>query len=102
MNGWSTFSAWGIAGVAKSAAVAAAVRTGPADPDPAIGIGNFLSTSRKVVDPMGNGKSAVTLKRFYRERGRIRLQPANPYVEPIIVSEVAIQGKVVAVVRRFD
>jgi len=46
--------------------------------------------------------AGVTLKRFYRERGRIRLQPANPYVEPMIVSDVAIQGKVVAVVRRFD
>ncbi len=48
------------------------------------------------------GGSGVTLKRFYRERGRIRLQPANPYLEPMIVSDVAIQGKVVAVIRRFD
>ncbi len=48
------------------------------------------------------GGTGVTLKRFYRERGRIRLQPANPYLEPMIVSDVAIQGKVVAVVRKFD
>jgi repressor LexA len=48
------------------------------------------------------GGSGVTLKRFYREKGRIRLQPANPYLEPMIVSDVAIQGKVVAVIRRFD
>ncbi len=48
------------------------------------------------------GGAGVTLKRFYRERGRIRLQPANPYLEPMIVSDVAIQGKVVAVIRRFD
>jgi repressor LexA len=48
------------------------------------------------------GGAGVTLKRFYRERGRIRLQPANPYLEPMIVSDVTIQGKVVAVIRRFD
>lgn len=48
------------------------------------------------------GGSGVTLKRFYRERGRIRLQPASPYLEPMFVSEVVIQGKVVAVIRCFD
>jgi repressor LexA len=48
-----------------------------------------------------NGTGA-TLKRFYRERGRIRLQPANPYLEPMFVTDVTIQGKVVAVVRRFE
>ncbi len=48
------------------------------------------------------GGSGVTLKRFFREKGHIRLQPANPYLEPLIVSDVAIQGKVVAVIRRYD
>ncbi len=48
------------------------------------------------------GGNGVTLKRFYREKGHIRLQPANPFLEPLIVSEVVIQGKVVAVIRRFD
>jgi repressor LexA len=48
------------------------------------------------------GGNGATLKRFFRERGHIRLQPANPYLEPIIVSDVAIQGKVVAVIRRYD
>lgn len=47
------------------------------------------------------GGNSVTLKRFYREKGHIRLQPANPYLEPMIVSEVAIQGKVVAVIRQY-
>jgi repressor LexA len=47
------------------------------------------------------GGSGVTLKRFYREKGHVRLQPANPYLEPLIVSDVAIQGKVVAVIRRY-
>ena len=48
------------------------------------------------------GGNGVTLKRFYREKGHIRLQPANPFLEPLIVSEVAIQGRVVAVIRRYD
>jgi repressor LexA len=48
------------------------------------------------------GGNGVTLKRFFRERGHVRLQPANPYLEPLIVSDVSIQGKVVAVVRRYD
>lgn len=48
------------------------------------------------------GGNGVTLKRFYREKGHIRLQPANPFLEPLIVSDVAIQGKVVAVIRRYD
>jgi len=48
------------------------------------------------------GGNGATLKRFYRERGHVRLQPANPYLEPMFVSDVTIQGKVVAVIRRFD
>ncbi len=48
------------------------------------------------------GGNGATLKRFYRERGHVRLQPANPYLEPMIVSDVTVQGKVVAVIRRFD
>ncbi len=43
----------------------------------------------------------VTLKRFYREADKIRLQPANPSMEPIFVKpeNVQVQGKVVNVVR---
>ncbi|MFQ5826887.1 MAG: transcriptional repressor LexA [Dehalococcoidia bacterium] len=43
----------------------------------------------------------VTLKRLYRERGRIRLQPANKQVKPIYVrpDNVEIQGRVVGVIR---
>jgi repressor LexA len=46
----------------------------------------------------------VTLKRIYREAGRIRLQPANQQMEPIYTSpeNVEIQGKVVAVIRRLN
>jgi repressor LexA len=45
--------------------------------------------------------NGVTLKRFFREENRIRLQPANAEMEPIYASEVQIQGKVVGVIRRL-
>ena len=47
--------------------------------------------------------SDVTLKKLYREQGRIRLQPANPAMQPIIVpaDQVQIQGVVVGVMRRY-
>lgn len=45
----------------------------------------------------------VTLKKFYRERGRVRLQPANREMAPIFVHEdhLRIQGVVVGLMRRF-
>jgi repressor LexA len=43
----------------------------------------------------------ATIKRFYREDGRIRLQPSNPSMAPIYVSDVAIIGKVVMGLRMF-
>jgi len=45
----------------------------------------------------------VTLKKFYRERGRVRLQPANSEMAPIFVHEdhLRIQGVVVGLMRRF-
>ena len=45
--------------------------------------------------------NGVTLKRFFREKGRIRLQPANPELEPIYATDVQVQGKVVGVIRRL-
>jgi repressor LexA len=49
------------------------------------------------------GGQDVTLKKFYRENGHIRLQPANPVMQPIVVSpdEVQIQGVVVGLMRRY-
>lgn len=41
----------------------------------------------------------VTVKRFYRETGTIRLQPENPAMAPIYSTDVEICGKVVALVR---
>jgi repressor LexA len=44
---------------------------------------------------------SATLKRLYRERGYVRLQPANDLLEPIVVPDVQIQGRVIAVLRRL-
>ena len=41
----------------------------------------------------------ATVKRFYREDGHYRLQPQNSSMEPIIVDEVKILGKVIGVFR---
>ena len=43
----------------------------------------------------------ATLKKFYREKTRIRLQPANRTMKPIYARHVNIQGIVRAVIRRF-
>jgi repressor LexA len=52
-----------------------------------------------------NSDNETTLKYFYRENGRIRLQPANPAYQPIIIEnpkDVEVQGKVVMVIRQVD
>jgi repressor LexA len=53
-----------------------------------------------VVAVLKNG--FATLKRFYKEASRIRLQPANSTMSPIYVTDVEIRGKVVAVIRQFN
>jgi len=49
------------------------------------------------------GGSDVTLKKFYREHGRVRLQPANPAMQPMIVDAalVQLQGVVIGVMRKY-
>jgi len=49
-------------------------------------------------------KGETTLKRFYLEGTRVRLQPENPTMEPIYVhpANVQIQGKVLLVIRQLD
>ena len=41
----------------------------------------------------------ATVKRFFRENGRIRLQPENASLEPIYAAHVQVLGKVVGVFR---
>ena len=47
-------------------------------------------------------ENAVTLKRYFREKDRIRLQPANSSYQPMFYDDVRIQGKLVGVIRRVD
>jgi len=43
----------------------------------------------------------ATLKRFYKEATRVRLEPANSQMSPIFAQNVKIQGKVVGIIRKF-
>jgi len=50
-------------------------------------------------------RDETTLKYFYQENGKVRLQPANPSMQPIIIDnpeQVKVQGKVVLVIRRME
>ncbi len=55
--------------------------------------------SGEIVVAMLDGEA--TVKRFYRESGRVRLQPENDAMTPIYASDVEIIGRVEAVVRRL-
>ncbi len=46
--------------------------------------------------------NAVTLKRFFKEKNRVRLQPANAQYPPMFYDSVRIQGKLIGVIRRVD
>jgi repressor LexA len=56
-----------------------------------------------VVALAGDDESAdeATLKRFFREDGRVRLQPENDALEPIYAQHVQILGKVIGVFRQL-
>jgi len=56
-----------------------------------------------VVALAGDDESAdeATVKRFFRENGRVRLQPENDALEPIYAEHVQILGKVIGVFRRL-
>ncbi len=60
------------------------------------------SNGEMVVALVNNGEA--TLKRFYKEKGHIRLQPSNPTMEPIIIKSgtpIQIQGVVIGVIRKY-
>lgn len=74
------------------------------DPDTTIVDGDIVVALHAVSDSSDGG--AATLKRLYRESGRIRLQPANSTMTPIYVDaqewdrEWQVQGKVIGVYRK--
>ena len=71
--------------------------------------GDYVIVERRNVAENGETVVALidndhaTLKRFYRENGRIRLQPAHPGMKPIYLREgdFTIQGVVISVLRKF-
>ena len=73
----------------------------------AIANGDIVLVERRTTARDGETVVAVlpdgeaTLKRFYREDGRIRLQPANSTMQPILVDDVEIRGVVIGVVRKY-
>lgn len=44
---------------------------------------------------------SVTVKTYYKEEGHFRLQPENDFMEPIIVPDLTIVGKVIGLFRKF-
>lgn len=66
--------------------------------------GDFVLVEKKSTAENGDMVVALvedgaTVKRFYKEEGVYRLQPENDYMDPIIVQEVSILGKVIGVFR---
>lgn len=60
---------------------------------------NTATNGDIVVALLENG--VATLKRFFREKDRIKLEPANTQMQPIYATEVIIQGIVRAVIRKY-
>lgn len=46
-------------------------------------------------------ENVVTLKKFFKEKDRVRLEPANAKMAPIFAKNVKIQGRVVGVIRKY-
>lgn len=61
---------------------------------------NEARNGQIVVALLDNG--TATLKRFFKEATRIRLEPANAAMTPIFVKNVTIQGKVVGLIRKYQ
>ena len=47
-------------------------------------------------------EDSVTVKTFYKEKDHIRLQPENDTMDPIIVNDCSIVGKVIGLYRRYS
>jgi len=52
-----------------------------------------------VLEDEATHEQTATVKKLYREQGRVRLQPDNPSYEPIYTTTAQLEGQVVAVVR---
>ncbi len=71
----------------------------------------ILSGDKVVVHKQSNAENgeivvamiddSATVKRFFKEAGHIRLQPENDFMQPIIVKDATILGKVVGLIRNY-
>lgn len=75
--------------------------------DDGIVSGDYVIVRRQ--ETANNGETVVamiedeaTVKRFYKEKGRIRLQPANQELKPMYFDNVQIVGKVVGLIRKMQ
>lgn len=79
------------------------INAGILDGDLALVRPQLTADNRDIVVAMLDGEA--TVKYFYREDGHIRLQPANPEMEPIIIrpedGNLSIVGKVIGIYRRL-
>ena len=81
--------------------------TGDSMIDDAIADGDLVLVERREQARDGETVVAIlpdetcTLKRFYREENRVRLQPANENMDPIYLDEVTIRGVVIGVLRKY-
>lgn len=69
--------------------------------------GDYVVVERRATPHNGETVVALlddgeaTLKKFYREGRRVRLQPANPAYEPLYPDNLQIQGVVIGVLRKY-
>ena len=61
---------------------------------------DWAQNGETVVALLENGEA--TLKKFYRDGNRFRLQPANPGLKPLYVKTVQIQGVVIGILRKYS
>jgi repressor LexA len=79
--------------------------------DEGINDGDYVVVQEKQVPSKGDlvvalvNNSEATLKRYYKEAGRIRLQPANDSMDPIYITpdmDLQIQGVVIGLIRKYS
>ena len=68
-------------------------------PEVMLGDGENTAVNGEIIVALIDGNA--TVKRFYRENGRFRLQPENPAMAPIYARAIDIAGKVVSVYRLY-
>jgi repressor LexA len=98
---------FGSARVAQKGACFALRVEGDSMKDEGILDGDYVIVERR--DTARNGERVVallptgetTLKTFFREKDRIRLQPANPDFQPIFVRDCKVQGVIIGVLRKY-